>query len=161
MSTSHLHGCVCGLLCANTRADHETLLYTLVDLLEPEAPGIDVGTGLNELDRFCGLTRLELEADDFGFKPLLSDDDAPLAVRLADLAQWCGGFLLGFGTGARAAPPSETAREILDDVDRISQVDPDVEADSHAEFELFDVVEHLRMAVLLLHAEARSPEAGA
>ena len=123
-------------------------------------PGIDVGAGLEELDRFSGLTRMGLDAEDFGFKPLLGEDHAPLAVRLADLAEWCGGFLLGYGFGAQAGELNETAQEILDDIVGISQVDSDVEPDSHAEFELFDVVEHLRMAVLLLRAEAPAPGGG-
>ena len=159
-STSHLHGCVCGLLCANPLVDQEPLLRTLVDLLEPEVPGIDTGAGLNELDRFSRLTRTELDAEDLGFKPLLSEDDAPLQVRLADLAEWCGGFLLGFGVAAQDAQLSQTAREILDDIVRISQVDPDSDPDPHAEFELFDVVEHLRMAVQLLLAEEPSADTG-
>lgn len=160
-STSHLHGCVCGSLCVNSLVDQESLLHTLVDLLEPEAPGIDVGAGLDELDRFCRLTRRGLDAEDLGFKPLLSEDDAPLEVRLADLAEWCGGFLLGFGVAEQAAELSETAREIIDDIVRISQVDPESDPDPHAEFELFDVVEHLRMAVLLLLSEEPSPGAEA
>jgi uncharacterized protein YgfB (UPF0149 family) len=159
-STSNLHGCVCGLLCSNVSADHQTLQRTLVDLLEPEMPGIDVGAGLDELDRFSGLTRMGLDAEDFGFKPLLSEEDAPLSVRLEDLAEWCGGFLLGYGFGAPGAQPSETAQEVLEDIVRISQVDPDADPDSHAEFELFDVVEHLRMSVLLLRTDAQAPGDG-
>lgn len=161
-SVSQLHGCVCGVLCANTLVDQEPLLRTLIDLLEPEVPGIDAGAGLVELDRFSQLTRIELDAEEFEFKPLLSEDDAPLSDRLADLADWCGGFLLGFGVAAEAAELSPTEREILDDVVGISQVDPNSESDPdpHAEFELFDVVEHLRMAVLLLHSGRRATDMG-
>ena len=41
-----------------------------------------------------------LRSDDFEFAPLLPDEDAPLADRVAALAAWCGGFLYGVGTGA-------------------------------------------------------------
>ena len=160
-SVSHLHGCVCGLSCANTLSDREAILHTLVDLLEPEVPGISVGAGLDELDRFTRLTWAELGAEDLSFQPLLSDDDSPLADRLGDLATWCGGFLLGFGVAARADELTGTEREILDDIVRISQVDSDSDPDPHADFELFDVVEHLRMAVLLLHSDEHTTGAGA
>ena len=160
-STSHLHGCVCGLLCASTLSDQEAVLHTLANLLEPEVPGISVGAGLDELDRFSRLTWTELDAEDLSFQPLLSEDDAPLADRLADLAQWCGGFLLGFGVATTADELTPTEREILEDIVRISQVDADSDPDPHAEFELFDVVEHLRMAVLLLHSDEHTTGAGA
>jgi uncharacterized protein YgfB (UPF0149 family) len=142
-------------------SDQEAILRTLAELLEPEIPGISVGAGLDELDRFSRLTSTELDAEDLSFQPLLGEDNAPLADRLANLAQWCGGFLLGFGVAATADELTPTEREVLDDIVQISQVDSDSDSDPHAEFELFDVVEHLRMAVLLLHSDEHTSGAGA
>lgn len=78
-STSHLHGCVWGMSCANTLSDQEAFLRTLVDRLGP----------------------------------LLGEDDTPLTDRLADLAEWYGGCLLGFGVAAPADGLTRTGREML------------------------------------------------
>lgn len=147
---SHLHGCVCGLCCAGTAP--ERFATALSEWVAAELPALDSGAARAELRRFCRVAVAELDADDYSFTLLLGDEDADVAMRLADVAEWSAGFLTGFGLGASDAAPGESAREILADIVEISRVDTDSGADAHAEFDLFDVVEHLRVGVLTLRA---------
>lgn len=100
--------------------------------------------------------------DELGFYPLLPDDQAPLAVRLRELGCWCRGFLSSLG---QAAIPglleSAEVQEALADVAAIADVSCDVEEDVSAEQDYAEVVEHVRLVVLTIHAEARQDAASA
>ena len=103
------------------------------------------------------LTLAELTSDQLGFMPLLPDDEDPLDQRLGSLAEWCSGFLAGFGTSASNRSVEEFNQEILDalkDIQQISQVDPEPEEDeTEGEAAYFEVLEYVRMAALLVFTE--------
>ncbi len=103
------------------------------------------------------LTLDELVGDQFNFMPLLPDDEDPLDERLGSLAEWCSGFLAGFGTSANVRTAEEFNQETLDalkDIQHISQVDPVVEdEEDEGEAAYFEVLEYVRMAALMIFTE--------
>jgi len=108
-------------------------------------------------------TLTTLQEGEMQFLPLLPDDDVPLEHRTATLAQWCEGFLYGFGTHEAAVHKTFSAevQEIVRDFAEISRVEADgteepTEEDEQAYTEL---VEFVRVSVQLVHDELTPPAA--
>jgi uncharacterized protein len=144
------HGCLCGVLCAR----REYPLAEWIDEIVPQATADLAGDGaLRQLfdDSVAVLARAEME-----FEPLLPDDAADLATRVAALSAWCEGFLYGFGaagTAAQARLPPAVA-EALADLAKISQAGaPGADADEAEEAAYAELVEFLRAAVQLAYDE--------
>lgn len=152
-SPSELHGVMCGLLSTGHGQKDEELLAVL-------AAHVDAGRWQAEAaELWLSVRDLAVEAftgKGLEFYLLLPDDTEELGVRVAALGQWCEGFLVGFGTGTAGTTESQLApalQEAIRDIAAISQVElPD---DNSAEEEdLFaNVVEHTRMAALMIFTE--------
>lgn len=102
-----------------------------------------------------GYTIDELEDNQLNFMPLLPDDEDPLIARLGSLAEWCSGFLAGFGTsGSRKVEDfNEEVLDALRDIQQISQVDSEIEEEEEGEAAYFEVLEYVRMAALMIFTE--------
>ncbi|MCD6061108.1 MAG: hypothetical protein K0S16_1419 [Moraxellaceae bacterium] len=159
-SAPELHGVVSGLLAGGARLNRNTLQKVLETHAEADQ-AID-----EEL--MAGLWHLQLKTlEDLGdselaFAPLLPDDDEDLGARVAALADWCQGFLVGFGTAVRPNDTrvhAETVRETLQDIVHVSNVEASAqdndEGDETAYAELYEFV---RMAVIHLFEEMAPPE---
>lgn len=159
LSPAALHGGLCGLLCGGFPADdsHADPLSALAAALDTPLAG--------ELAEHCEAlyqqARRQLGDMDFGFHPLLPDDDLELSQRVVALAQWCGAFLAGYaqarasarGGGSSVAP--DTA-EALRDFAAIAQAAGD-DGDEDGEREFVELVEYLRVAVMTVSADSRAP----
>lgn len=130
----------------------------LAQMLAAELPD------LNETLRFDWLhlaeqSRQQLLADDFGFQLWLPAEDEAFSHRLHALAQWCTGFVF-----VSSQHPefwlSEDAQELLQDLDDISEVEIEAEAevdqleDEDREADLYELHEFVRTAVLTLAEES-------
>lgn len=147
------HGCLCGALCSSPDYTLERWLEELVAIDgESEQEVVpDDALRLLFLD-----THRALRGDEMQFEPLLPDDDEPLEQRATALAQWCQGFLYGFGTGKpmRDEDLRGQVSEILRDVSHIAAAAVDVGAAGEEEEEAYaEVVEYLRVGVQLIHDE--------
>jgi len=94
----------------------------------------------------------------FGFELLLPVDDAPLSLRTEALGQWCGGFLYGLAMGGirEDAEMPDNVGEVMKDFYEISHARFAYEAtDDEDEAAYMEIVEYVRMSVLLLHEELR------
>lgn len=130
VGASEAHGWLCGALCVREG-------FGAAEWLAGLAEDSDGAAAAGELPTFSELhaaTLDSLRSEDFIFAPLLPDDDAPLAERVAELAQWCGGFLYGIGAAgaSEAAAKSGAVAEILGDLSEISraEVEPGRSAES-------------------------------
>ncbi len=149
VGASELHGSLVGYLCAGGRAGAGDW---------PVALELDHGDGGFEdtvfarLHHFC---REQLDDEDLGFEPLLPDDNEPLARRGDALVEWCRGFLGGVGLAGSAggAALSGDAREILGDLAANAGSRFDYDDDDGDETALVEVLEFIRVGVLLLHEE--------
>lgn len=66
------------------------------------------------------------------------------------MGQWCEGFLGGFGLVERSGELSEEADSALRDFAAIAQVQTDLEESEANEVDYMEVMEYVRMAVLML-----------
>lgn len=150
---SEAHGILCGQLSGGLKVDGLAWLKLfLPNLGVKREPWEDSREWFFELR---SLTLSELADDQFNFMPILPDDEDPLETRLTALAEWCSGFLAGFGTtGERNKDDfSEDCLMALRDLQQISQVDTEIEEEEMGENAYFEVLEYVRMAALMLFTE--------
>lgn len=155
MSPAELHGLLVGSVCADGvgPSDDAWLQRVWQHAGEDIADGADHG----ELVAFRVRALANLEADGFDFDLLLPDEDAPLSERLQALAAWCGGFLSGYGLGAgRIEGLEEDAVTALHDIAAIATVDTDVDDGEQEETDFMQLVEYVRMGVLVVLTAVRA-----
>lgn len=96
----------------------------------------------------------QLGDTEYGFDLLLPGEEADLGDRVEALGARCRGFLGGFGLGtATAAQLSDEAREAIEDLARIARAELSFEDDEDDANALEEIIEFVRVAVLLLHSE--------
>jgi uncharacterized protein YgfB (UPF0149 family) len=153
VSPAELHGLLLGRSCAGAGFDAEAWLADAAALLEVEPQD----TVRNALVGLQEMVKAELTGDDIAIVLLLPGDDAPLSERAMALGQWCQGFAAGFGLNAGGKELSEEAREVLQDLVAISQVQDALEESEDGESDYMEVMEYLRVAPLLLFSEFAKP----
>lgn len=143
-------GSLCGLLIDNA-VFADWLGHTLDDL--PDSGDVLAAERLGVLSELYEQTRAQLQDEELSLELLLPDESDDFSVRLLGLASWCQGFLYGIGVAGRLDPDSydETLQECLSDLLEISKLCHDAEADDEAEQQYIEIVEHVRMATLMLH----------
>ena len=74
------------------------------------------------------------------------------------LASWCQGYLYGFGVLGKAveAGLDEDAREGLSDLLEISKLSHDEEASEDAQLQFAEIVEHVRIVVMMLNESLKT-----
>jgi len=152
-SPAEAHGILCGQISGGLKDDQLAWLKQYLPNLGVKGEAWD-----NTREWFCELHRFTLEEmsdDQFNFMPLLPDDGDPLADRLNSLAEWCSGFLAGFGSAGARRPEefTEDALSALRDIQQISQVDTEIDEEEDGEAAYFEVLEYVRMAALMIFTE--------
>ncbi|QBF24214.1 YecA family protein [Pseudomonas tructae] len=153
VSPAELHGLLLGRSCAGAGFDAEGWLADAAGLLESE-PADNVRNALIGLQE---MVKGELSGEDITIVLLLPGDDAPLTERAAALGQWCQGFLSGFGQNAGGLELSADAKDVLNDLVAISQIQEALEESEDGENDYMEVMEYLRVAPLLLFTELAKP----
>ena len=153
VSPAELHGHLLGRSCAGAGFDADGWLADANELLlgEPQDNVRNALVGLQEM------VKGELTSDDMTVVLLLPTDDEPLTERAIALGQWCQGFLSGFGLNYRDNALSTEAKEVLQDLAAIAQVQDALEESEDGETDYMEVMEYLRVAPLLLFAETKKP----
>ena len=167
MGASDLHGSLTGYLCAGGSAGAEEWPAALE--IEPDPIASDpiargsASTLRNEtLRRLYRDCREQLDDPDLGFEPLLPALDAPVETRAEALVEWCRGFLGGVGlSGSAPRLLSADANEVLADIGRIAASRFDYDDAEEDESALSEVLEFVRVGVLLLHTELIRPRSAA
>jgi len=159
---AEVHGLLSALLCTSDDAQ----AIWLAELM-PEFEEGDLLQAENRtlLEGIAAVVKVQLQGADFSYELLLPEDGESMGRRLNALGQWCQGFYLGLGiAGIKDLEQlPEDSREIVHDMTEIAQIDSydneqggDVsEEDENAYFEL---VEYLRVGVLLIFEELSKPE---
>lgn len=149
---SELHGSLCGYLAGGGSLRGSSVLAALQLDGEGAEPAADDRALLDRLAVQC---ESELADPELGFEPLLPADDRPLAERADAMADWCRGFLGGFGlagTGAHAQL-SEESQEVLRDVGAIAASSFELDNEEEDEDALIELQEFVRIGAMLLHTE--------
>lgn len=151
VSASDLHGSLTGYLCAGGKTTAEAWLSALE--LDAGHAGELLDDAFPLLYRHC---REQLDDSDLGFEPLLPGDEVALAERAEALVEWCRGFLGGVGLASSKPSQgdlSDDAREIVQDFSTIAATSFDYDDDEEDETALNEVLEFVRVGVLLLYSE--------
>lgn len=150
------HGGLAGLLCATDTIDGEQWTQELLAQRTTDATP-QVGDEATALRRLYEHTVDGLEDVDYGFTLLLPDEEQPLHERAEALSQWCQGFLWGLGLGGiqeQAKLPGDV-NEVMQDMAEISRLNFAAATGSNDETAYAEIVEYVRMAVLLIYEELR------
>lgn len=150
---SDLHGSLTGYLCAGGQAEARNWLAALrVETDTAEAVAAAGSATLQQLFRECAAW---LEDPDLRFEPLLPAADTPVEVRADALVEWCRGFLGGIGLAGAADADglSPDCAEILRDFGTIAASHFEYSDSEEDESALAEVLEFIRVGVLLLHKE--------
>jgi len=155
---SECHGITCGLLCRLPDASLDALIG-LLDMLElVKAPGTGLRMALEDL---LIATRDQLSDEDMGFSLWLPNDQEMLEERTMALSQWCSGFLAGLGSSGDDTLEvlSDEANDALKDLQQISTADVVDTAESEEdEIAFTEIVEYIRVVILLIREDLRGPE---
>lgn len=146
VSPAELHGMLVGRTCGGAGFDTDAWLACASEMLELESDE-RIAQALGGLQ---AMLKSELESGEMSLVLLLPDDESPLAERVGALAQWCQGFLTGFGLviGERKLPAD--VREVLQDFADIARIDQDAEESEDGEHDYMEVSEYLRIAPISL-----------
>jgi len=148
------HGLVIGLLSASPDLSEQQLSGQLAAL---QVGDWSTSSMLDQAWFALRSLRDELDASEMRFRPLLPSDERPLDERTRCLAYWCSGFLTGFGAGEPVVAPGDST-EALQLLEQIARAATDATADPEAEEGAYtELVEFVRVAVLLLRESNRSP----
>lgn len=158
------HGIACGLLVRQHKANPDAYFDLLALLEVARDPQPDFRTTLEDL---FTASRDQLCDDQLGLTLWLPGDTESLEDRTAALAQWCNGFLASIGAGddQRLNSLSGEATESLADLQEIAMAEigesdgadgGDLEEEEVA---FAEIVEYIRIAVLILREELRGPGA--
>ena len=155
VDAAEAHGTLSALLIENA-ALAAWLGHTLDEL--PEPGNVLAAEQLEVLKQLYDQTREQLGDEELSFEPLLPDESDDFSLRLLGLSGWCQGFLFGFGVSGAAAGDALDAesRECLSDLLEISKLSHDEETSDEAEQQYIEIVEHVRVATLMLK-ESLSP----
>jgi len=155
VDAAETHGTLCGLLL--DKADMATWLkHTLDDL--PDKGDVLATEAVVLLKQLFEESREALNTDDMSFELLLPDESDDFGVRLLALSSWCQGFLYAIGvTGlGKNDALDDLSQECLSDLLEISKLDHKEAEGEEAEQQFIEIVEHIRMSVLMLN-EAANP----
>lgn len=154
LHASQVHGLICGILSGNPNtAPGWEQLVTGDDDGEPATHEL--------LQSIYSASAKQLDEFLFELQMVLPDDAEPLQARAEALTLWCQGFL----TGLKAAQvpivgrkPSEMT-EAIDDIIEIAKMNYEqVVATEEDESAYVELVEYVRMAVILIYQDLREED---
>ena len=151
---SELHGVICGLESSGNAPQDEQLLTLLAEHVDRHDPWPEPVAGY--LLRLRRLAVDGLRDEDMELALLLPGEREEFGMRLAALAQWCEGFLAGFGTGSAGLGDSDLPPELqeaLSDLSAVTQVETPAEQGEEEETMLEQITEHCRVAALMVFTE--------
>lgn len=158
ITASESQGALCGLLCAQPNLDTPMWLHHTLIGCDPE--NAHLPEARNHLLELAASSIRQLNDADYGFHPLLPDDDALLQVRTHAVSLWCQGFLEGLRLGGVKYPdqlPGD-AGEVARDLAEISKANRFAVAENNEnEADFAELVEYLRAGIRLVYEELRSP----
>ena len=160
---SEAHGIITGLVTGQPDIDLETLWFHWAPLNLDHAMSVDDPANpkaafLPHLEAALQTLQSALQSTELAFDALVPAQDQSLAQRTDGLAHWCGGFLAGFGASGASIQDQE-AQEALTLIGEIARASSESENDPNDQEEedraLNELMEFVKVAVLLLHDERR------
>ena len=147
-----VHGALVGLICGGVEQTGDTWIKPLFDLMNDGQP---LPAQLHQL--VCDLFQdsvTRLAEFEFGFMPLLPEEEEPLSERVEALSLWAQSFLTGMAIiQPKLNQASAEVREVIKDLAEIAQVEFDVADDEESEAAYTELLEFVRIAAIMCYAE--------
>lgn len=147
-----VHGALVGLICGGVHEHSEGFLQPLAELMND---GHSLPVPLKHLvtDMYHDIVQ-RLADTDFGFTPLLPEEEEPLATRVEALSLWVQSFLTGLAViQPKLNHGSAQLREVIQDLAEIARVELDVVDDEESEAAYAEIFEFVRVAAILCFSE--------
>ena len=136
-----VHGALVGLICGGVEQTGDTWIKPLFDLMNDGQPLFN--------DSVTRLVDFE-----FGFMPLLPEEEEPLSQRVEALSLWTQSFLTGMAIiQPKLNQASAEVREVIKDLAEIAQVEFDVADDEESEAAYTELLEFVRIAAIMCYSE--------
>ena len=158
---SEWHCFLCGVLSVDIAYPLATSIQTML----ADTAEITVGKDLSgQFDEIYSAVRAQLTDSNLQFQLCLPEgDDIHLSQQADALAEWCAGFLYGLANAGIQTKGnlSTDVEEILKDFGAIAQIDGAELGAEEEEISFIELVEFVRVAVLLLAEEIQPIESSA
>lgn len=152
LNPSQVHGVIAGVICGHAKAANWQQMVT------GDQKSVEKTNAL--LTQLHAITAQELDEYLFNFQLLLPDDETPLVERAEALTLWCQGFLTGLkeaNVKVEGRKPGEVT-EAINDLIEIAKMDyEEVVASEEDEAAYVELVEYVRMAIILIYQELQAP----
>jgi uncharacterized protein YgfB (UPF0149 family) len=146
LSGAEAHGLLCGIICA-TAGKMDTSWEKLMGSSEDQQ-------SIQLIKQLHAISFQHMTTFSFDFMLLLPDDEVDINERTEALSFWCQGFLTGLQQTTLPANAPAEATEALEDITEIAQVNyGDIAATDEDENAYVELIEYVRLAVLLLYQE--------
>ena len=151
------HGLLCGLL-ATGRPITVVLWHRMASQYSDD--GILLDSELSDaLEQYIEQQKKQFDDERISFDIVLLDDEHPLDQRAQALGHWCSAYLFGLAVGGvtQETEMGVDSKELLRDMSEISRVEFDQdESDIEDELQYNEILEYIRVGVLLLNTELNS-----
>ncbi|BDM65467.1 hypothetical protein NFHSH190041_29190 [Shewanella sp. NFH-SH190041] len=147
-----VHGALVGLIAGGVESQQDGWHKPLADLMHDGQP---LPAELKHLvaDMYQDATA-RLADVEFGFVPMLPEEEEPLADRVEALSLWTQSFLTGLAIiQPKLNKGSADVREVIQDLAEIARVELDVTEDEESEAAYMEILEFVRMAAILCYSE--------
>jgi uncharacterized protein YgfB (UPF0149 family) len=144
----------CGMLVVNMAADKLQWVQLLVGDIDPDDKPQHQAVAM--LGQLFDETRQQLQDSNLAFELLLADDDTPLVKRVEMVQEWCRGFVLGMamsGVKNDKGLPEDTQDFLSDMIEIGNAGELQLGDDNESEASLAEIIEYIRMGVLLINEE--------
>lgn len=149
------HGFLCGQVCVSS--------YPLEELWQ-EFIDVQVNNDAQIHDCYQEIRLLladivdNIQYPDMDFQLMLPDEDSSMVDRTNALAEWCHGFLNGYGVGAGQleSPLKEDCQEVLEDFTKICRIGIDEDIDEEDEQAMMELIEYVRMGTIMIYEDISS-----
>ncbi|MFK5985609.1 MAG: UPF0149 family protein [Pseudomonadota bacterium] len=164
-SMAEVHALFTGLICSPSQKSTEHAFSWTENLdLDLDLNNLLVKEALDVLDSFYQVIETSLSSSQFDFQLAIVEND-PIEIRLADFSLWVQNFLYGLGLNNsnfkkenNIKNASDQLQEILTDLVNISHAeDYQLENNEEDEQSLFELIEYVRVGVILI-ADELMPE---
>lgn len=156
VAASELHGMLCGLICAGAADQGEAWLDAVIQAMEPRTEEFK-HFNREVLQAIFKRSYGQIAGFGFDFQLILPDEEAPLSERAQAIGEWCQGFLEGLGFGAEKLDAENLSEDVNDAIQRLYDIThiefSTLSVSEDDEIALMELIEFVRMAVLMVYTE--------
>ncbi|MBL4814709.1 MAG: UPF0149 family protein [Shewanella sp.] len=147
-----VHGALVGIICGGVELSKDTWCKPLLELMND---GHSLPDPLHQLIEELYQDTLTRVSDiEFGFSPMLPEEEEPLTKRVEALSLWVQSFLTGIAmVQPKIDKASADLQEVIKDLADIALVEFDVAEDEESESAYMELMEFAKVAALLCYSE--------